>query len=73
MQKRKYKHLWMIEERVGKGAKPKSFWTKVGVAFQNRDDSWSIELAAVPVNGRLQMRDPMPPKEIAAKIDEEAA
>jgi len=57
MQKRKYKHLWMVEERVGAG-KTKSFWTKVGVAFQNKDGSWSIELAAVPVNGRLQMRDP---------------
>ncbi len=38
----------------------KSYWTKIGVAFENRDGSYSLKLAAIPVNGQLQMRDPPP-------------
>ena len=53
-----YKFLWMVEDRPGADGTEKSFWTKVGVAFENRDGSFSIELAAIPVNGRLQMREP---------------
>lgn len=52
-----YKNLWMVEDKeTGDGKR--SFWTKVGVAFPNKDGSWRLELAAVPVTGRLQMRDP---------------
>jgi hypothetical protein len=59
--KKKYKHLWMVEDtHLSDGSPGKSYWTKVGVAFPNRDGSWSLELSAVPVNGRLQMRDPQP-------------
>lgn len=57
--KRTFKHLWMVEDAgADRSGKNRSFWTKVGVAFENRDGSWSLELSAVPVNGRLQMRDP---------------
>ena len=60
-EKKKYKHLWMVEDTfIADGSPGKSYWTKVGVAFPNRDGSWSLELSAVPVNGRLQMRDPQP-------------
>ena len=55
---RNYKHLWMVEDRSDKQGESRSFWTKVGVAFENRDGSFSLELNAFPVNGRLQMRDP---------------
>lgn len=56
---RKMKHLWMVEDRPATAQREaKSFWTKVGVAFENRDGSWSLELAAMPVSGRLQMREP---------------
>lgn len=58
---RKMKHLWMVEDRPASATREaRSFWTKVGVAFENRDGSWTLELAAVPVSGRLQMRDPAP-------------
>ena len=58
--KRAYRNMWMVEERASAdGGAGKTYWTKVGVAFENRDGSWSVELAAVPVNGRLQMRDPV--------------
>lgn len=62
-----YKHLWMVEDAgVDDSGKTRSFWTKVGVAFQNRDGSWSLELAAIPVTGRLQMRDPKLREDLAA-------
>ncbi len=35
----------------------KSWWTKIGVAFVNKDGSLSVRLDAVPVNGTLQIRD----------------
>lgn len=35
-------------------------WTKVGVAFTNRDGTVSIVLDVVPLDGRVQLR----PKEV---------
>ena len=36
----------------------KTFWLRVGAAFQNRDLSWNLYLDAMPYNGgRLQLRD----------------
>ena len=37
--------------------KEKSFWTKVGSAFPNKDGSTNIYLNALPVNGKLQLRE----------------
>lgn len=62
MSARNYKHIWMVEDDE---AEKKSFWTKVGVAFENRDGSYSIKLSAIPVSGRLQMRDPSPKDDAA--------
>lgn len=56
------KHLWMVEDVPAKdGQEARSFWTKIGVAFENRDGSYSLHLAAIPTNGKLQMRDPADP------------
>lgn len=61
MSDRKVKHLWMVEDvPATAGREARSRWTKVGVAFENRDGSYTLELAAIPVSGRLQMRDPAP-------------
>lgn len=35
----------------------KSYWTRVGVAYINKDDSLTIRLDALPVSGTLQVRD----------------
>lgn len=35
----------------------KSFWTKVGSAFDNKDGSVTIKLEALPLSGTLQIRD----------------
>lgn len=32
-------------------------WTKVGVAFVNRDGSLNLFLDLIPINGRLHVRD----------------
>jgi hypothetical protein len=59
--KRKMMHLWMVEDVPANATREaKSWWTKIGVAFENKDGSYSLELSAIPVNGRLQMREPAP-------------
>lgn len=60
-ERRKMKHVWMIEDAPSSTAEqPRSFWTKIGVAFENDDGSLSLHLAAVPVSGKMQIRDATP-------------
>ena len=40
------------------GSEKKSFWTRIGTAWINRDQSINIQLDALPVNGKLHVRDP---------------
>ena len=48
--------VYVITERpTPEGSK--SFWTKVGAAFENRDGSLTIRLDALPLSGTLQVRD----------------
>jgi len=35
----------------------KALWRRVGNAFQNRDGSYNLLLEALPVNGKLHMRE----------------
>ena len=61
MANKKMKHVWMIEEVAGANERDaKSYWTKIGVAQENADGSWSLQLSAVPVSGRMQIRDAAP-------------
>ena len=46
------KVVYMIQ----KGEK-KNFWTKIGVAFVNKDGSLNVKLGAIPVEGQIQIRD----------------
>jgi hypothetical protein len=55
-QQRNMKIVWTITERTVSGA-TKSFWTRVGVGFVNRDGSISLRLDCVPINGTLQVRE----------------
>lgn len=48
-----YKIVWAIHEQPGKRAR----WTRVGAAFENRDGSLTLLLDAVPIHGRLQVRE----------------
>jgi len=38
----------------------KDLWLRVGSAFPNRDGSLTVFLDAVPINGRLQIREYQP-------------
>ena len=56
MQNRK-KDVFTITERPQADGNNKSFFTKCGVAFLNRDGSYTIKLDCLPVGGVLQVRD----------------
>ena len=51
--------VFTITERTTKGdkAQNKANWTKVGTAFTNKDGSINVYLDALPVNGKLQIRE----------------
>jgi hypothetical protein len=55
------KEVWTIQERTGKQAKEgkenKDIWTKIGSAFENKDGSMNVYLNALPMNGKLQIRE----------------
>lgn len=52
------KDVYTINEGPGSPeSEAKSRWTKVGIGFVNRDDSINVVLDAIPVNGRLHIRD----------------
>ena len=42
---------------ISEGKENTTRWTKIGVAFVNRDDSINVILDALPVSGRLHIRD----------------
>jgi hypothetical protein len=50
------KDVFAISESKEEG-REKTRWTRVGVAFPNRDGSINVLLDALPVTGRLQIRD----------------
>lgn len=47
----------------------KSYWTRIGAAFTNKDGSINLELDALPVSGRLQIRDREEQKEPEERTD----
>ncbi len=46
------KDVFMIQK-----GKTKYFWTRIGVAFVNKDGSLNVKLDAFPVSGQLHIRD----------------
>ena len=58
MEASKIKYIYVI---TGKGER--KFWTKVGVAFVNRDGSLNCKLDSLPVDGELHIRDAAPREE----------
>lgn len=45
---------------IERGEGKKSFWLRIGAAFPNKDGSLSVVLDALPINGRLQIREEQP-------------
>lgn len=52
------KQIVAVVER-GEGPDAKKFWTRVGVAFENRDGSWNLRFDYFPTNPEttVQFRD----------------
>jgi hypothetical protein len=48
------KAVYTVRERK-EGAKP--FWCRIGTCFTNKDGSFSIVLDALPIDGRLVVRE----------------
>jgi hypothetical protein len=46
-----------------KDGEEKTKWTPVGTAWKNKDGSLNVELEALPVSGRLQIRQAEEKKE----------
>jgi hypothetical protein len=49
--------VYTIVERPGD---KKTFWVRIGAAFRNHDGSLNAYLDAVPVNGKMHIREPRP-------------
>ena len=59
------KVVYTVVER----APGKSFWTRVGVGFVNRDGSMNLHLDAIPISGKLQVREwEAPRQEMAGDV-----
>lgn len=56
--------VYTIVERPGA---EKSFWARVGSAWINRDQSINIQLDALPVNGKLHVREPQERPEVPTR------
>jgi hypothetical protein len=52
------KQIVAVVER-GEGSEAKSFWTRIGVAFENRDGSWNLRFDYFPTkpDTTVQLRD----------------
>ena len=55
------KDVYAIYESKTDG-RGRSRWVGVGVAFDNRDGSLNVLLDAIPLSGRLQIRDRAEPQ-----------
>lgn len=53
------KDVFAISEKE-LGSTGKERWTKIGIGFVNRDNSINVVLDAIPLNGRLQIRERKP-------------
>lgn len=58
----KVKDVYAIHDREEDGKKHSS-WARIGVAFVNRDESINVILDAVPITGKLNIRDRKPKNE----------
>ena len=59
MEQNKYKVAYVITER-----NDKSYWTRIGVAFTNKDGSLNVKLEALPLGGAIHIRDYEPRDEV---------
>jgi hypothetical protein len=53
------KEVYHIKEINGR---EKSLWTRIGNAFVNKDGSINVFMDVLPIDGKIQIRDPRPAK-----------
>lgn len=58
------KEVFALTERT-KNGETKTFWTKIGVAYDNKDGSITCKLDALPVSGQCQIREARPKPDAA--------
>lgn len=56
---------------IEKEGHDKSFWVKIGACFSNRDGSLNVYLDALPINGRLQIREQSQKNEPNKQLEKE--
>ncbi len=54
---RNMKVVYTVVERGQPNGLTKSYWTRVGVGFVNRDGSITLRLDCIPLSGTLQVRE----------------
>lgn len=47
------KAVYVLVDREGGKAR----WSRIGIAFENRDGSYNVVLDALPVSGKLHIRE----------------
>lgn len=55
--------VFNVKDTSKDGEDQKSFWTRIGVGFVNKDGSLNIVLDALPRDGKLTVRLPRPKEE----------
>lgn len=56
-QQRTMKAVFTVVERGTSNGMTKSYWTRVGIGFVNKDGSINLKLDCLPINGTLQVRE----------------
>ena len=51
------KDVYTISEREGGQEAGRERWTRIGIGFVNRDNSINVVLDAIPLSGRLHIRE----------------
>lgn len=49
-----FKEVYTIIDR---GENQKAYWLRIGTCWTNKDGSFNVNLDALPVNGKLNIRD----------------
>lgn len=53
---------------IDRGRGKKGYWLKIGAAFAHEDGKgFNIELNAFPIDGKIVLREPLPPKDEEAE------
>jgi len=63
------KAVFTIVERGTSNGMTKSYWTRVGTGFVNKDGSITLKLDCVPISGTLQVREWEPYERRADAVD----